>query len=111
MLHSAKVTRVIDGDTFLATVDLDFAISINITIRLMGVDAWELHGNEKQKGMEAKEFVETLIGGNSITLNPYKRDSFGRWLCDVYVKGEFLADILDDRGYLKGVAVGSCSLE
>ncbi len=101
MLHSAKVTRVVDGDTYLATVELDFAITINITVRLMGVDCWELHGDEKAKGMEAKAFVETTIGGAVITLNPYKRDSFGRWLCDVYIKGEFLADLLSDHGHLK----------
>jgi endonuclease YncB( thermonuclease family) len=107
MLHSSKVTRVIDADTFCCTVDLDFAVSINVTVRLNGVDAWEVQGSEKEKGLAAKAYVETIIGGNTVQLNPYKRDSFGRWLCDVYFKGEFLADMLAEKGYLKSsVGVG-----
>lgn len=103
MLHSAIVNRVIDGDTYCCTVSLDFDITLKIIVRLFGVDAWEMHGEEKQKGTAAKCYIEGLIAGNTVTLNPYKRDSFGRWLCDVYFKGQFVADLLEAKGFLKPV--------
>lgn len=101
MYHNCKVTRVVDADTFKGTVDLDFGVSISVTVRLWGCDAYEVHGSEKKLGDEAKMFVERLIGGSIVQIEPHKQDSFGRWLCDVYVKEKMLEDILFDHGYLK----------
>ena len=103
MLHNCKVTRVTDADTFHGQVDLDFGVSICITIRLMGCDAYEITGSEKSEGIKAKEYVETLIGGNTIVIAPYKQDSFGRWLCDVFYKGKSIKNMLKDQGYLKKI--------
>jgi len=102
MDHKAKVTRVIDGDTFEVTVDLDFCLSIGITVRVFGCDAWEVHGPQKVEGLEAKDYVTGLIAGNTIELSPHKRDSFGRWLCDVKYKNRSLVSYLGEHGYLKG---------
>ena len=101
MSHSAKVTRVIDGDTFEARVNLGFCVSIDVYVRVFGCDAWEVHGVEKLQGIAAKDFVAGLIGGATVELSQHKPDSFGRWLCDVKYKGKNLVDILADKGYLK----------
>ncbi len=101
MRHNCRVTRIIDADTFKGVVDLDFGISLVVTVRLFDCDAWEIHGEEKQRGLDAKEFVETLIGGSTVIVDPYKQDSFGRWLCEVFVKGKSLNVILGEKGYLK----------
>jgi endonuclease YncB( thermonuclease family) len=101
LLHNCKVTRVIDADTFKGVVDLDFGVSIAVTVRLFDCDAWEIHGEEKKRGERAKEFVEALIGGNTVQVDPHKQDSFGRWLCEVLIKGRALSSILSERGFLK----------
>ena len=101
MRHNCRVTRVVDADTFKGVVDLDFGLTLCITVRLFDCDAWEVHGDEKESGLEAKEFVETLIGGSTVAVLPYKQDSFGRWLCDVFVKEKSLKTILFEKGYLK----------
>lgn len=46
--YKATVTSVYDGDTFNATVDLGFNISINETFRLFGLNAPEVRGTEKR---------------------------------------------------------------
>lgn len=101
MLHNCKVTRVTDADTYHGQVDLDFGVSICVIIRLMGCDAYEIHGDDKNEGIQAKEYVESLIGGNTIVIAPYKQDSFGRWLCDVFHKGKSMKALLSEHGYLK----------
>jgi endonuclease YncB( thermonuclease family) len=101
MHHDSKVTRVIDGDTFEAQVELGFNVSIHVTVRVFGCDAWEVHGCDKEQGIEAKEYVSSLIGGNRVELTPHKQDSFGRWLCDVSYKKRDLVKILAEKGYLK----------
>jgi endonuclease YncB( thermonuclease family) len=105
MLHNCKVTRVIDADTFKGVVDLDFGITIQITVRLFGCDAWEMHGSDHTRGEAAKEFVEGLIGGSTVIVDPHKQDSFGRWLCEVMFKGRSLNSVLAEKGYLKIPAV------
>jgi endonuclease YncB( thermonuclease family) len=101
MLHNCKVTRVVDADTFKGTVDLDFGVSIAVTVRLFDCDAWELHGADKSRGEKAKDYVENLIGGSVVVVDPHKQDSFGRWLCEVLIKGRSLSSILAERGFLK----------
>jgi endonuclease YncB( thermonuclease family) len=101
MLHNCKVTRVVDADTFKGSVDLDFGITITVTVRLFDCDAFEVHGSDKKRGEDAKEFVEALIGGATVVIDPHKQDSFGRWLCEVLVKGRSLNSILAEKGYLK----------
>lgn len=101
MRHKSRVTRVIDGDTFEASVDLDFGISIKITVRLYGCDAYEMHGEDKAKGAAAKTYITTLIAGQMVELEPHKKDSFGRWLCDVWFKQKSIISYLTDNQHLK----------
>ncbi len=101
MRHNCRVTRIIDADTFRGVVDLDFGISLVVTVRLFDCDAYEMTGTERPKGVAAKEYVETLLGGSTVVVDSHKQDSFGRWLCDFYFKGESLKSILSEHGHLK----------
>ena len=52
-----QITRVIDGDTVDADIDLGFDISLTKRIRLAGIDAPESRtsdANEKKYGLESK---------------------------------------------------------
>ena len=62
--YKAKCTRVIDGDTIDATIDLGFNVLKKIRIRFYGLDTWESRTRdleEKKKGLEAKKRVESLL--------------------------------------------------
>jgi micrococcal nuclease len=94
MGHKAKVTRVIDGDTFECDVNLDFDITLEITVRLLGVDTWETKGPQKELGLAAKNYLKGLIENKWLRVDPVKKDSFGRWLCFAYFNGECLSELM-----------------
>jgi endonuclease YncB( thermonuclease family) len=94
MGHKATVTRVIDGDTFVCEVNLDFELTMKITVRLLGVDTWEVHGPQKSLGLAAMEYLKAMIESKDIQVEPVKKDSFGRWLCFAYFNGESLSEVM-----------------
>ena len=62
--YSAKLDRVVDGDTCDAMIDLGFDTWVKKRIRFMGVDTWESRTRdleEKAKGWEAKAYVKDLL--------------------------------------------------
>ena len=63
-IYSAKVVRVVDGDTADAMIDLGFDTWVKKRIRFYGVDTWESRTRnleEKKKGLAAKEYVKDLL--------------------------------------------------
>ena len=62
--YSAKLVRVVDGDTADAMIDLGFDTWVKKRIRFYGVDTWESRTRdleEKKKGLAAKAYVKDLL--------------------------------------------------
>lgn len=92
-VHRAEVTRVIDGDTFVARVELDFRVKVDITVRVR--DLWEPE-MDTPEGVAAKAALEARLAAvnNQVVLRSYKdRQSFARWICDVWLGGAPLTNI------------------
>lgn len=101
--YNAQVTRVIDGDTFEAEVDLGFRLKLGVTVRLYGLNCPELHGATKEAGLAAKARVEQLTAGQRILLESWKLDKYGRSVARVQLPdGRHLTDVLLAEGH--GVA-------
>lgn len=84
--YRIDVTRVIDGDTFEANVDLGYNVTINnITFRVHGIDTPENRGSEKELGLICKDFLQYLVTNSqkNIIIKSLNLDSFGRWLCEL----------------------------
>lgn len=81
--YHATVTRVVDGDSIEATVDVGFYHYCTQRFRLMGYNAPELTGEERQMGAIAAAALSEMILLKDVTLRTHKGDSFGRWLADV----------------------------
>lgn len=100
--YRAKVTRVVDGDSFYADVDLGFHIKLNnLYFRLLGVDTPEVRGETKEEGLKVAQLVRDLIDNQTITIRTEKTGSFGRWLADVDINGINLNYWLLHNGYAK----------
>ena len=101
--YRAVVTRVIDGDSILVSLDLGFGISIKDSVRLLGIDTPESRTRRKQEkvlGLAAKARIKAIIG--EARLIPGKRGKkqifvsttkdgkgkFGRILGTLWVNGE-----------------------
>lgn len=101
-VYNAECVRVVDGDTFIARVDLGFRVSTEITIRLRGVNAPE---HSKEGGPDAKDFLTAVLlpDKGTLTIQSFKDAlSFTRWICDVWVGKQSLTQLIIENGH--GVA-------
>jgi len=98
--YRATLNRVIDGDTYVLDVDLGFRITAAITVRVRGVDTPEVVGATKAAGLAAAGYAAALLAGAPIVIESYKdKQSFARWVADVYVDGVSIATALIAGGY------------
>lgn len=103
----AEITKVVDGDTFYATIDRGFDDTSNRDWRLYGVDAWE---RKDILGPEATAFTTQWFAerNNEFYIRTIKNknqkeiQTFGRYVAEaVDLNGFRLADALRDAGMLK----------
>lgn len=85
---TVKVSRVVDGDTFLT--------SDNKYIRLSNVDAPEFP--ENCLSTEAKDKLSELVSNKSVILKDTSLDHFGRTLASVYLNEVFIDKIILQEG-------------
>jgi endonuclease YncB( thermonuclease family) len=99
--YNIKYLRIIDGDTFVANVDLGFGIFLmDKHVRVMHVNAPEKNTPE---GIIAKAFTDhNMQNSKSLSIKVFERqDKYGRILAEVMVDGVLLSDILIKEGHGK----------
>jgi endonuclease YncB( thermonuclease family) len=95
--YKAYVERLIDGDTIKAQIDLGFDVWTRQTLRLRGIDAFEI---DTKTGRRAKEFVERALKNESfVTIKTTRSDKYDRFLADIfYGANEYLNQrLLDEK--------------
>lgn len=104
--YRAVVTKVIDGNTFNAIVDLGFYTTIQQTFRLSGVDITPTLTDvedPRARSKYATKFVSDLIHGKQITIKSDGIGKYNRWLSIVYIDGEELSlnTMINESGHNK----------
>ena len=105
--YSAKLVRVVDGDTCDALIDLGFDTWVKKRIRFKGVDTWECRTrdlDEKKKGLAAKAFTKDLLENSDdgkFALRSHGVGKYGRVLGELFVKGQTKSvnDLLLENGH------------
>ena len=86
--YRANLVRVVDGDTIDVDLDLGFSLRARHRLRLLDVDTPE---RGETGFFDALTFAsERLTGAREIIVWTVRRDSFGRWLANVWVDGKLL---------------------
>ena len=106
-IYSAKLQRVVDGDTCDALIDLGFDTWVKKRIRFYGVDTWESrtrNKEEKVKGLAAKAFTKDLLENSDegkFLLKSHGVGKYGRVLGELFVKGEdkSVNELLKENGH------------
>ncbi len=100
-IYRAKLDRIIDGDTAVFMVDLGFKTFSAVTVRVRGVDTPEVRGPTNAAGLAASRYSYNLLLGQQLLLASYKdRQSFARWVCDVWLSnGDSWAERLLRAGH------------
>ena len=105
--YSAKLVRVVDGDTADAMIDLGFNTWVKKRIRFYGVDTWESRTRnleEKKKGLAAKAYVKDLLENSDegkFALKSHGVGKYGRVLGELFVKGNETSvnELLKENGH------------
>ena len=85
--RTARVHRIIDGDTIDVLVDLGLDVYVFVRLRLKGVNTPELRTGspeERARGQQAKEFVERAVGDKDVVLKIFGKGKYGRTLALVF---------------------------
>ena len=103
--YKVKITRVVDGDTVDADIDLGFDIIYRDRIRLMGIDTPESRTSNKQEkilGKASKEKLKELctLNKGNIVLRTSKEGK-GKYDKTAKVPRSHYPDKRNDYKYLK----------
>ena len=101
--YRAIITKVYDGDTLTAEVDLGFKMwAKKIKLRLIGIDTPEIRTKdpeEKSRALKARDRVRELCLGKEVVITTHGKGKYGRWLATVYIDGDLdIARFLIDEG-------------
>ena len=104
--YECKITKVVDGDTVDALINLGFNVILRQRVRLYGIDTWESRTTdpvEKEKGLAAKARLEELLKETDyrIILKSYGVGKFGRCLGDLVSNGRSINQLLVEEGHAK----------
>jgi len=112
--YSAEVTRVVDGDTVDAFVDLGFDMHSKQRVRLYGINTPECRTRdkeEKKRGFAAKARLKEMLSEEKnkcvIKTRLDKKGKFGRVLGVLYVNDKDLNNQLVKEGHAKKYYGGS----
>jgi micrococcal nuclease len=103
--YKVKVNRVVDGDTFMASIDLGFRIFHEMPLRIWGVNTPERgQPGYKEATQALTEYLGLDLDNNVfpmvtvITVKP--KEKYGRWLAKVILPdGSFVHTKLIEKGF------------
>jgi endonuclease YncB( thermonuclease family) len=105
--YKAIVTSVYDGDT--CTVDIDLGLHTwvkNEKIRLYGINAPELRGKERPRGLKSRDFLREQILNKVITIETIKdkKGKYGRYIGKIWIRNKKekeinISDLLVKNGF------------
>ena len=80
-------TKVVDGDTVDAVIDLGFNIMTRVRFRLNDINAPELKGDTLEKGLQAKKYLEDILLNKPAIFISHSKDRYGRYLATISLRG------------------------
>ena len=91
--YRAVITDVYDGDTVTADIDLGFDIwRRNEKLRLYGIDAPEVRGDERPEGLLSRDALRERLVGKEVTICTIKdrTGKYGRYLVRIFEGGRLI---------------------
>ena len=106
-IYKIKVTRVVDGDTIDADIDLGFNMTLSKRIRLHGINTPETRTRDKQekkRGLAAKERLQQIIDAQQgvLFLKSVDQGKFGRCIGVLFEQDfddQSINDMLVEEGH------------
>jgi micrococcal nuclease len=90
--YPGRIAGCYDGDTCTADFDLGMGVVLlEQKVRLYGIDAWELRGEEKEKGRLARDWINAQVKEKAVRIDVVQKSSkdakgkYGRWIVVIWV--------------------------
>lgn len=108
--YKGTITRVVDGDTVDATLDLGFGIKFSLRVRIDDYDApetWRPSCDEElQHGLQATKRAKELLEGKEAIIRTTKLGIYGRYGASIFVSAPGrdeanFANIMISEGFAK----------
>lgn len=101
--YKATVTKVVDGDTIDAIVDLGYRISANIRFRVKDFNAPEIYrpkdADELASGKTSKALAESLLLNQDVMIQSFKEGPYNRWEAIITLEdGRDFVDVMVENG-------------
>lgn len=100
-----EITKIYDGDTITAVVDLGFSVNLKMILRLARINTPEIRGDERPEGLVSRDYLRdrlnrAVASGAAITITTIKDKTgkYGRYIADVFVDGVNINDELVTEG-------------
>jgi len=99
-IFNALVTNVVDGDTIDCSIDMGLHCYRKERLRILRINAPEMKGATREAGLAAKAFVIGWLKDQTIRIQTYKSDAFGRYLAEIWriSDGKNLSDDMLEAG-------------
>lgn len=93
--YRAIVVGVYDGDTIYVNIDLGLSTWIhNEKLRLARINAPEIKGKDRSKGLRSKDFLEKFLLNKRVIIQTIKdrKEKYGRYLAEIWFEenGKFI---------------------
>ena len=99
--YEAFISKVIDGDTVKADIDLGFSVILkDQSFRLYGINAPEMKGESKPRGEKSKEWLSNLLLGKKVKIKTHKdkKEKYGRILVEIFLDEVCVNEMLVKEG-------------
>ncbi len=106
--YKAHINSVYDGDTCRIDVDLGLHTWIrDEPVRLRRINAPEVRGAERPRGLEARDFLRELILGKDVLIETFKdkKGKYGRYLVEIWLEQDGEYRNVNDMMVVAGFAV------
>jgi micrococcal nuclease len=93
--YRAKVISIYDGDTITVAIDLGFGNTTKEIVRLARINAPEVRGEERNEGLEARDWLRSVIppcNNIYVSTNKDRTGKYGRYIAEIYT--------LEDGNYI-----------
>lgn len=98
--YRALIVSAYDADTVRANIDFGFGQwAMNTPLRLSGINAPEMRGEEKPEGTIARDALRELILDQDVVIRTFKTGKYGRYIADIYIDDLHVNKWLVDNNY------------
>ena len=97
--YDAKVVKTTDGDTVHVVMEYPRGQLTRFVVRLFGINAPEMRGDEKEDGIHSKLALSDKIGGRLVVVECKGFGKYGRLLGTIYYDGVNINEWLVEGGW------------